>query len=70
MRWVRIFGWTLVAVVVFLGVAVAWLALRSPRMLPPSTETVAATPERLARGEYLVVHVSDCLACHSAVHED
>jgi mono/diheme cytochrome c family protein len=30
-----------------------------------STEKIEATPERLARGTYVVEHVSDCLACHS-----
>ena len=56
-----------IGILVLIGVALAWLALRSPAMRPPSTERVEATPERLARGEYLVVHVSDCVACHSEV---
>jgi mono/diheme cytochrome c family protein len=65
MKWVlRI----LAALVVLIGGGLAWLALRSPAQRPPSTEKVEATPERLARGEYLVMHVSDCMGCHSDHH--
>lgn len=32
---------------------------------PPSPEPIDRTPERLARGEYLALHVADCLGCHS-----
>jgi hypothetical protein len=53
------------AVVVLLGVAVAGLALMKPKQRKASTEKIAATPERLARGEYLVHHVVHCLGCHS-----
>jgi mono/diheme cytochrome c family protein len=60
----------LAGLVVLVGVGVAWLALRSPAQRPPSTEKVDATPARLARGEYLVVHVADCVGCHSDFHAD
>ncbi len=36
-----------------------------PAQRPPTTERVERTPERLARGQYLVEHVSTCLYCHS-----
>ena len=39
--------------------------LSGPRARPPSTEVVEHTPQRLARGEYLVEHVGTCLYCHS-----
>lgn len=52
------------------GAALAWLALRSPEQRPPSAEKIEATPERLARGEYLTLHVTDCLGCHSDFHFD
>ena len=70
MKLLKRLGWLLVGVAVSLGVAVGWLALRSPNMRPPSNETVEATPARMARGEYLVVHVADCLTCHSDLHAD
>jgi mono/diheme cytochrome c family protein len=55
----------LAAPVALAGAAVAVLALKPPAMRPASTEAIQATPERLARGEYLVHHVADCLGCHS-----
>src|SRR5262249_30260604 len=60
----------LAVLVLVAALAVAWLALRSPDMRPASTGKIEATPERLARGEYLVTHVADCLPCHSEVHGD
>ncbi len=46
------------------GAAVYLLAV-FPRAQPPSTESVAATPVRLARGSYLAQHVLLCSECHS-----
>jgi len=43
---------------------VAFLGARKPAQRPPPDEKVAATPERLARGEYLVKNVTGCLHCH------
>lgn len=60
----------LLAILIVAGAGLAWLALRKPEQRPPSTEKIEATPERLARGEYLVLHVADCLPCHSQVHAD
>jgi hypothetical protein len=57
----RIVG--LAILLVFGGVG--WLAVRSPALRPASTETFERTPERLARGQYIVEHVSDCAGCHS-----
>jgi len=50
--------------VVVLG-ALTWLTLRKPAQRPPSTEVVERTPERVARGEYIVHHLAGCLGCHS-----
>src|SRR5499427_5712691 len=60
----------LLVLVVVAGLGVAWLALRRPAQRPPSAEKIEATPERLARGEYLVERVSDCFGCHSDHHWD
>ena len=54
----------LVALVV-VGVGLGYLFLRYPVTQPPSAMKVEATPERLARGEYLTLHVVGCVACHS-----
>ncbi|HKD16230.1 MAG TPA: cytochrome C [Thermoanaerobaculia bacterium] len=61
----RFLLWTLVVLIVGVGGLVAWLALRSPEQRPASTEKIEATPERLARGQYLVENVADCFGCHS-----
>ncbi len=47
------------------GAAIAYLALKKPAQRPASAEKIEATPARLARGEYLALHVVDCLLCHS-----
>ena len=57
-------GLALVIVGLLIGV-VSWLSLRKPASHPASTEKFEATPARLARGEYIVEHVTDCLGCHS-----
>lgn len=43
-----------------------FFALMTPRQRPASLETVARTPEKMARGRYLVEHVLDCNGCHTA----
>ena len=66
----RFILWALAVLVVAAGGLLAWLALRSPAQRPAVSEKIEATPERLARGEYLVVHVADCVGCHSDFHAD
>jgi mono/diheme cytochrome c family protein len=61
----KVLGGLVLVVVALALCAFAFLALKKPAMRPASTEKVEATPERLARGEYLVHHASDCLGCHS-----
>lgn len=61
----KVLGIIALVIALLVGGLIAWLALRSPAQRPPSNETIAATPERLARGRYLVNHVSPCLGCHS-----
>lgn len=65
MRFLKLLGSLVGLVVVALAAGIAWLALRSPASRPPSSEKIEATPARLARGEYLAEHVSDCFGCHS-----
>ncbi|MCM3877919.1 MAG: cytochrome C [Thermoanaerobaculia bacterium] len=67
---IRALLFTACGFVVLAGLAVAALALRRPAQRPPSAERIERTPDRLARGAYLVEHVSDCLTCHSEVQSD
>ena len=53
----------LVIVVVVIGII--YLNLAYPKVSPAENIAIEATPERLARGEYLVRHVTPCLDCHS-----
>lgn len=62
LRWL---GGALLVVLALVAAGVTWLAVRKPASRPPSTEKIELTPERIARGEYVVHHVSDCLGCHS-----
>jgi hypothetical protein len=57
-------GVVLVALALVLG-GMGYLSMKKPAQRPASTEKIEATPERLARGQYLVNHVADCLGCHS-----
>jgi mono/diheme cytochrome c family protein len=56
----------LVGLVVVLALCgVAYLFLRYPNVPAAETVTVQATPEKVARGEYLANHVSGCVICHA-----
>src|SRR5258708_28225206 len=61
----KVVGGVVLLVIALIAGAVTWLAVRKPESRAAWTEKIEATPERLARGQYLVEHVSDCLGCHS-----
>jgi mono/diheme cytochrome c family protein len=61
----KVCGIVLLAVVALAAIGVSYLALRKPAQRPPITVKVEVTPERVARGKYLVHHVSICVDCHS-----
>jgi mono/diheme cytochrome c family protein len=58
------------AVPALAALAVGALALKRPAQRPASSETIERTPARLARGTYLVEHVSHCVKCHSGADAD
>jgi mono/diheme cytochrome c family protein len=66
---VNIFLWSLVALVVVLvagiTITIGWRPFVGPRARPLTTRRFAPTPERLARGTYLVKHVTPCMECHA-----
>ena len=47
------------------AIGVSYLALRKPDQRPAAAERFEPTPERLARGRYLVQHVTICFDCHA-----
>jgi mono/diheme cytochrome c family protein len=61
----KIVGGVVLAAVALLAGAVTWLAVRSPESRPASRVKVEANAAQLARGKYVVEHISDCLGCHS-----
>lgn len=61
----KVVGIIVLAVVALAAIGVSWLALRKPAQRDAVAEKVQATPERIARGKYLVHHVSMCFDCHS-----
>jgi mono/diheme cytochrome c family protein len=44
---------------------VGYLYTKYPNVPPAEYVTIAATPERIARGEYLSKHVTGCVECHA-----
>jgi mono/diheme cytochrome c family protein len=62
--------WSLVALVVALvaGITftIGWRPFVGPRARPLTARRFEPTPERLARGTYLVNHVTACMECHSS----
>ncbi len=62
-------GKILVGIVILLAIAITftigWRPFIGPRARPLSDRTFERTPERLARGKYLVEAVAGCTDCHS-----
>jgi hypothetical protein len=61
----KIAGGAVLVVVALIAAAVTWLAVRKPEQRPAASLKVPADAAQVARGKYLVEHVSDCLGCHS-----
>ncbi len=62
-------GLVVAAVVLVLAagitLTIGWHPLIGPRARPVTARKFKSTPQRLARGEYLVRNVTDCMGCHS-----
>ncbi|HYO75407.1 MAG TPA: c-type cytochrome [Thermoanaerobaculia bacterium] len=58
-------GLLLLIVAALAAIGVSWLTLRKPAQRAASAVKVQPTPERVARGAYLVRHVGICFDCHS-----
>lgn len=61
----KVIGLLLLVVVAIAAIGVSWLVLRKPAQRDAIAEKIEATPQRIARGNYLVHHVSICTDCHS-----
>jgi mono/diheme cytochrome c family protein len=65
----RLVAGSLVGLVAVLAMAITftigWRPFVGPRARPLTAQRITPTPERLARGTYLVKHVTPCMECHS-----
>ena len=61
----KVVGLVLLVVVALAAIGVSYLALRKPAQRPAAAEKIEGTPERVARGKYLVHNVTICFDCHS-----
>jgi mono/diheme cytochrome c family protein len=65
----KVLGWLLVIVILLLPVAitltVGWRPFIGPRARALTSRTYQSSPERLARGKYLVENVTGCMFCHT-----
>ena len=64
-KWLKIIA-VIIALLAFAAIiGITYLKLSFPKVGPAPDLKVEATPERLARGEYLAKHVMGCLDCHA-----
>jgi hypothetical protein len=61
----RFFRRVLLSIPVIAALWFLYLLLRRPSSQPPANITVQATPDRIARGDYLFNVLLDCNGCHS-----
>src|SRR5215469_5980409 len=68
-RLVKLLAWIVAVLAVVLATSITftigWRPFIGPRARALTAEKFESTPARLARGEYLVNSVTDCMACHS-----
>lgn len=64
MKILRVLAYAIVALLLLAGAAFAYLSVRRPEIAPPSSIRIEGTPEKIARGQYLVL-ASGCEECHS-----
>lgn len=60
-----VFGVLVLVLAAGITFAVGWHPFIGPRARPLTARKFQTTPERLARGEYLVRNVTDCMGCHA-----
>lgn len=58
-------GWVVGLLLLLIVVALGYLSFALPNVKPAPEIIIEATPERLARGEYLATSVMGCLDCHA-----
>jgi hypothetical protein len=68
-KFLKVFGRSLVVIILLLPVAITftigWRPFLGPRTRALTSRTFQSTPERLARGKYIAENVSGCMFCHT-----
>ncbi len=64
-KFIKIVGWLFIILLVIIIAGVSYIKLALPNVGAAAVIKIDATPERLARGEYLANHVTICIDCHS-----
>src|SRR5688572_3149060 len=59
----RVVGVILLAVVALIAIGLSWLTLRKPAQREAPVVQIDRSPEVVARGKYLVNHVTICFDC-------
>jgi hypothetical protein len=69
LKFARIAGWSLIGLIVLAAIGITftigWRPFIGPKMRPLTNRAFERTPERLARGKYLVENVNGCFDCHT-----
>ena len=61
----KVFLYVALAIILIVITAVSFITLALPDVGKPENISIALTPQRIARGEYLANHVALCTDCHS-----
>jgi mono/diheme cytochrome c family protein len=62
----KIGGYIAAGIIVLVVLFIGFIDVSFPKVSPAQSMTIKATPELIARGEYLAHHVSGCIDCHSS----
>lgn len=62
---IKILLWLVIVIIVFIAGSLIFIKVGLPNVGSAPDLKVEATPERIARGEYLANHVTVCIDCHS-----
>src|SRR5665213_816165 len=61
----KVLLYAVIIIVLIIVSVLSYVTLALPNVGDPENITIALTPQRIARGEYLANHVTQCVDCHS-----
>lgn len=69
-KFLKIFGGVVLALILILGAGLIYFFASFPKVGAAPDISIQATPEKIARGQYLAHHVAVCIDCHSTRNFD